>query len=80
MRYRELSQALAELLERLDARERQIISRRFGLEYNGQIPSLQDLAVEFGVCKERIRQLEKRALDRLRAMAGDMHLLSFPAE
>ena len=80
VRYRELSQALAGLLERLDTRERQIISRRFGLEYNGEIPSLQDLAVEFGVCKERIRQLEKRALDRLRAMAGDMHLPSFPAE
>ena len=79
-RYRDLSQSLAGLLERLDPRERLIISRRFGLENNGEIPSLQQLAAEFGVCKERIRQLEKRALDRLRAMAGDMHLPSFPAE
>jgi RNA polymerase primary sigma factor len=73
-RFRELSHSLAGLLAKLDPRERQIISRRFGLETSGEIPSLQQLAGEFGVCKERIRQLEKRALDRLRAMAGDLHL------
>lgn len=79
-RYCELSRALAELLERLDPRERQIISRRFGLERHGEVPSLQQLAGEFGVCKERIRQLERRALDRLRVMADEMQLSSGPVE
>lgn len=79
-RYRELSQALTGLLERLNPREREIISRRFGLSHDGDLPSLQQLAGEFGVCKERIRQLERRALDRLRVMAEAMHLPPFPAE
>lgn len=79
-RYRELSQALGDLLAQLAPRERSIIRRRFGLDGEGELPTLQSLAAEFGVCKERVRQLEKRALDRLRSLAARIPLQSSQAE
>lgn len=79
-RYRELTQALGELLGQLAPRERSIIRRRFGLNGDGEMPTLQSLAAEFGVCKERVRQLEKRALERLRTLAAKVHLHASQAE
>lgn len=79
-RYRELSETLADLLSQLDPRAREIIRRRFGLEGDGEVPTLQALAAEYGVCKERIRQLEKRALDKLRLLASQVRLQPTSAE
>ena len=53
------------LLEVLDDRERKIIDARFGL--NGQKPkTLEEVGQEFGVTRERIRQLQNIALKKLR--------------
>ena len=53
------------LLEVLDHRERKIIDARFGLE--GQKPkTLEEVGQEFGVTRERIRQLQNIALKKLR--------------
>ncbi len=53
------------LLEVLDDRERKIIDARFGLE--GQKPkTLEEVGQEFGVTRERIRQLQNIALKKLR--------------
>ena len=53
------------LLEVLDERERKIIDARFGLE--GQKPkTLEEVGQEFGVTRERIRQLQNIALKKLR--------------
>ena len=53
------------LLEVLDERERKIIDARFGL--NGQKPkTLEEVGQEFGVPRERIRQLQNIALKKLR--------------
>jgi RNA polymerase primary sigma factor len=53
------------LLETLDPRERKIISQRFGLD-GGQPKTLEDVGKEFGITRERIRQLQNIALTKLR--------------
>ena len=53
------------LLSVLDERERRIIDERFGL--TGKTPmTLEDVGREFGVTRERIRQLQNSALNKMR--------------
>jgi len=59
---------LAAMLSRLDDREQMILKARFGLEPGRETQSLQEVAVQLGVCRERVRQLEARALEKLRQM------------
>ena len=56
---------LSELLEVLDDRERRIIFHRFGLA-GGNRKTLEEVGKKFGVTRERIRQLQNIALDKLR--------------
>jgi len=56
---------ICELFYELTEREKKVISMRFGLE-NGITNTLEDVAKEFGVTRERIRQIEAKALERLR--------------
>jgi len=53
------------LLEVLDPRERKIISQRFGLD-GGKAKTLEDVGRDFGITRERIRQLQNIALAKLR--------------
>jgi RNA polymerase primary sigma factor len=53
------------LLELLDKRERKIISQRFGLD-GGTPRTLEDVGRDFGITRERIRQLQNSALSKLR--------------
>ncbi|MCP5537655.1 MAG: RNA polymerase sigma factor RpoD/SigA [Akkermansiaceae bacterium] len=56
---------LDELLDVLDEREHRIIDARFGLD--GKTPmTLEEVGVEFGVTRERIRQLQNIALEKMR--------------
>jgi RNA polymerase primary sigma factor len=73
-RWEELRGALGRMLNKLDPRERMIIRCRFGLDRTRQVRTLQSLAREFGVCKERVRQLEMRAMTKLRTMAEQTKL------
>jgi RNA polymerase sigma factor (sigma-70 family) len=57
-------EALPALMEALDDRERRIILARYGLD--GPERTLRQIAGELGVSAERVRQLEQRALDKLR--------------
>jgi RNA polymerase primary sigma factor len=70
-RWHELRSTLARMMKRLDSREREIIRARFGLGKQDEAETLQSLATRLGVCKERVRQLEKRAMTKLQAMAGE---------
>lgn len=73
-RWDDLQTRLRSMLSALDPRERQIVRARFGLESTRDVVTLQCLAKKMGICKERVRQLEKRALDKLRMMASDVKL------
>ena len=65
LRDKDLLEEIDEVLELLDHRERAIIDMRFGLD--GQDPkTLEEIGVNLGVTRERIRQLQNAALSRLR--------------
>jgi RNA polymerase primary sigma factor/RNA polymerase sigma factor len=65
------------ILGRLDEREQKIIARRFGLQ-QGEERTLKEIGAELGVTKERIRQLEARALSKLRK-AAEEEKIDFPS-
>lgn len=69
-----LTGAMEKMLEQLDTREQHIIRERFGFDSLGKKRSLQSIAGDFGVCKERVRQLEKRAMGKLRDWADAFRL------
>ncbi len=58
-----------EMGQLLDDRERFILMARFGLEHDGQEQTLKLLAEQLGICKERVRQLQNRALVKLQDAA-----------
>jgi len=62
--------AIKGMLGRLDDRERKIIVSRFGLEGTSE-QTLEQLGRELGITKERVRQIESRAQDKLRKIAGE---------
>jgi RNA polymerase sigma factor (sigma-70 family) len=58
--------ALAAGLSELTERERTIVTRHFGLFGDGPSQTLEQLGRQFGVTKERVRQIEKRAMGKIR--------------
>ncbi len=61
------SKSLDEVLATLTARERQILEHRFGLyDARAFCDTLQSLGDSFGVTRERIRQIEEKALRKMR--------------
>jgi RNA polymerase primary sigma factor/RNA polymerase sigma factor len=57
------------ILGGLDAREKEIVIRRFGLDRQQSPLTLKQVGAKMGVTKERVRQLESRALQKLRRAA-----------
>ena len=62
---RMLNEAVQEVLAELSEREQQIVRLRFGLD-DGQMRTLEEVGKEFGVTRERIRQIEAKTLAKLR--------------
>jgi RNA polymerase primary sigma factor len=60
-----LREQISEVLSTLNPREQQVIRLRFGLE-DGRSRTLEEVGREFGVTRERIRQIEAKALRKLR--------------
>jgi RNA polymerase primary sigma factor len=64
---------LSEALSRLNPRMRKVLFLRFGLD--GEKPqTLEQVGVDLGITRERVRQLESRALRELRTVAPDLEL------
>ncbi len=57
------------LLKTLDDRELMVIKLRYGLE-DGEIHTLEDIGQKLNLTRERVRQIENRAIERLRDAAG----------
>lgn len=63
-----LNDQLAEMISRLDDRENLIVRARFGFEDLGVKATFANIGKRLGISKERVRQLEMRAMNKLRTM------------
>src|ERR1019366_6590158 len=65
------------LLDQLEPREREIIRMRAGLDSHAKGLTLEEIGQQFGITKERVRQLNARAMKKLRSIAEkqDMDML-----
>lgn len=64
-------EVISTILDQLEGRERDIIKARFGLDQGTEPQTLEQVGQQFGVTKERIRQLETRALSKMRRIAQE---------
>ena len=71
-----LKEELSNALESLTERERQVVKLRFGLE-DGRARTLEEVGKEFNVTRERIRQIEAKALRKLRHPSRSKRLKDF---
>ncbi len=74
-----LGEAIEEALQELNDREQQVVRLRFGLD-DGRIRTLEEVGKEFGVTRERIRQIESKTLAKLRHPTRSQRLRDYLEE
>ena len=74
-----LTEAIEEALDELNDRERAVVRLRFGLD-DGQVRTLEEVGREFGVTRERIRQIESKTLAKLRHPTRSQRLRDYLEE
>lgn len=72
----ELNQTMNDLLSGLNNRQQQILHLRFGME-DGVCYSMEQIGKKLGISKERARQIEKQAMDKLQKLGSSMGLEDF---
>ena len=73
---RSLCATLDALMDQLDERQRLVLRLRFGME-DGVCHSFEQIGTRLAVSKERARQIEKQALDKLKQLGADLGLEDF---
>ncbi|MCX6517413.1 MAG: hypothetical protein NTV13_01910 [Actinobacteria bacterium] len=76
MQRRQLIAAISLELEHLPERDRRILDKRFGIS-SGEPLTLDDVAKQEGVTRERIRQIEQKTLARMRHPNNSHRLRSY---
>lgn len=74
--YSLLREQILRLLDTLNERERKVIMLRFGIKY-GPPKTLEEVGKVFNVTRERVRQIESKALSKLRQPVRSKHIESF---
>jgi RNA polymerase primary sigma factor len=74
---RRLAEQVRAALGELEPREREVMRLRFGLDRGGEQRTLQEVGDRLGVTRERVRQIETRAKDRLRRSKKGVELRSY---
>jgi RNA polymerase primary sigma factor/RNA polymerase sigma factor len=69
--------SLARIMGQLDEQKQAIIRSRFGLDYNQTPLTLKEIASDMGVSRERVRQIQTRAMRELRVLA-DREMIELP--
>ena len=72
----ELEENLSRLMDTLTARQQRILRLHFGME-DGRCWPLEEIGGELGISKERVRQIERQAMDKLQRLGTDMGLEDF---
>jgi RNA polymerase nonessential primary-like sigma factor len=67
LQMREMSALCGEWLQQLTERQRSVLERRYGLN-GAELATLEELAAEMGLTRERVRQIQGEALDSLRCI------------
>ena len=70
---RELKEALDGLMSMLNSRQQQILRLRYGME-DGVCRSLEEIGKMLGISKERVRQIERQAMDKLQRLGEGLGL------
>ena len=68
--------AIKGMLEQLSPKERDVLILRFGLNNNGNKKTLDEIGSIYGVSRERIRQIENRAISKLKKLCKNKNLTS----
>ena len=76
---RELKQTMERLLTMLEPRQQQILRLHFGME-DGVCYSLEQIGARLGISKERARQIERQAMEKLQRLGTDFGLEDFLSE
>ena len=72
----EMKELLEHLLGMLTDRQRQVLRLHFGME-DGVCHSLEEIGTMFGISKERVRQIERQAMDRMQQLGAGVGLEDF---
>ena len=72
----ELDKTMDELLGTLNERQQQILRLHFGME-DGNCYSLEEIGKKLSISKERVRQIERQAMDKLQKMGTSLGLEDF---